>query len=141
MSLRQAFRILFFYQDKISFCQDKMSKVAGCKRKLESRTINEKEIQNTERSWQRKTICIHIKGIRYWETYIVWRLKEKTKIYSEVEKYKILWKDSGCESPLMRIWTKDAICGFSSYSEWGGGKKLPPPSYQFFPCNFYKRRN
>ena len=43
MSLCQAFRILFFYQDK-------MSKVAGCKRKLESRTINEKEIQNTERS-------------------------------------------------------------------------------------------
>ena len=22
-----------------------------------------------------------------------------------------------------------------------GGKKAPPPPYQFFPCNFYKRRN
>ena len=42
MSLRQASRILLFYQDKIIFFQDKMSKVAGCKRKLKNRTTNEK---------------------------------------------------------------------------------------------------
>ena len=23
----------------------------------------------------------------------------------------------------------------------GGGAHLPPPGYQFFPCNFYKRKN
>ena len=42
MPLRQASRILLFYQDRILFFQDKMSEVAGCKRKLKNRTTTEK---------------------------------------------------------------------------------------------------
>ena len=79
-----------------------MSKVAGCKRKLKARTITEKHKILKEFEKEESSTSISKKyGVRK-QTLSGW-LKEKTKIYTEVEKNKFLQKESGCDSPHMKI--------------------------------------
>ena len=64
-----------------------MSKVAGCKRKLKTRTITEKyEILKEVEKGESSTSISKKHGVPK-QTLSGW-LKEKTKIYSEVEKNK-----------------------------------------------------
>ena len=79
-----------------------MSKVAGCKRKLKTRTITEKykilkEVEKGESSASiSKKYGVSKQTLSGW-------LKEKTNIYSEVEKKKLPREESGYKSPQMKI--------------------------------------
>ena len=79
-----------------------MSKVAGCKRKLKARTITEKYKILKEFEKEGSSTSISKKYDIRKQTLSGW-LKEKTKIYSEVEKNKFLQKESGCDSSHMKI--------------------------------------
>ena len=83
--MRQASRIFIFYQDKILLYQDKMSKVAGCKGKLKTRTITEKYkiLKGVDKG--ESSASISKKYYIAKQTLSGW-LKEKAKFYSEAEK-------------------------------------------------------
>ena len=79
-----------------------MSKVAGCKTKTKTRTITEKykilkEVEKGESSASiSKKYGVSKQTLSGW-------LKEKTNIYSEVEKKQLPRKESGYKSPQMKI--------------------------------------
>ena len=83
--MRQASRILLFYQDKILFYQDKMSKVAGCKRKLKTRGITEKFKILKEVDKEESSASISQKYGIAKQTLPGW-LKEKTKFIRKSRK-------------------------------------------------------
>ena len=79
-----------------------MSKVAGCKSKLRTRAITEKykTLKEVEKGGSSASISKKY-GVSK-QTLSGW-LKEKTNIYSEVEKKKLPRKESGYKSPQMKI--------------------------------------
>ena len=55
----------------------------------------------------------------------------------------IIWKVRYFEIDYQKALKKLILLFYNSIQDWGGevrGQKVPP-TYQFFPCNFYMHRN
>ena len=50
-----------------------------------------------------------------------------------------VWKNKLINNKDFRLW--NWIFHVNPIQDGGGGGQKGPPPYQFFPCNFYKRRN
>lgn len=98
----------YFHLDKVLCYKDKNLKVTSCKRNLKTRTITQKYKILTEVAKGESSASISKKYGIAKQTLS----RTEKKIIRKSTKTKILCKELGCESSLIRIWTKHAIYGF-----------------------------